>query len=106
MPSLDPPVPILAQDIVFAAQVTFNHPLLLGALDPTNWSVRFGNERFAMTTATVGVGDPTQVQLTYDLPGVPDVGADIVDYTPPPADVISNTARQIPAPGFLDFALT
>lgn len=106
MPLLDPPVPIFAQDIINAATVTFNHPLIVGPLDPANWSARFGGLRFAMATAGVGIGDPTQVQLTYVLPGVPDPGFAVVDYTPPPSDVISDTARQIPAAGFLNYPLS
>ncbi len=106
MAQLDPPVPILAADIVFQAQVTFNHPLIQGALDHDNWSVRFGDERFAISNASVGAFPPTDIILSYDMPGVPDVGPDVVDFTPPPSDVISDTARQIPAPGFLNFPMT
>ncbi len=106
MGSLDPPVPVSAEDIVFAASVVFNHPLKDGLLDKTNWSVRFGDERFTMSDANVSEFVPNQVNLSYDLPGAPDVGPDVVSYTPPPSDVISDTARQIPAPGFLNFPMT
>lgn len=95
-----------AEDVINQAIVTFNHPLLPGGLDAANWSVRSGNLRFTIATAFVPAFTPTVVDLMYVLPGAADPGPDVVDYTPPPSDVISDTARQIPAPGFLNFPLT
>ncbi len=106
MPSLDPPVPIRAsfQAAFTLGLVEFDKPLVLGDFDPANWRLRWMNQDRPVTSARVLVGSPTVVTIrTTGVAG--DIGPDTIDYTPPPADIISNTARQIPAPGFINFPL-
>ena len=103
-PSLDPPLPTGA---VFTAPfgpvtVTFSHPLVNSpAIDPTNWFVRETNLDKSVSAAAVVGG---VVVLT--LAGVtPDMGPPVVSFTPPPFDVLSDTAVQVPAAAFSDFPL-
>lgn len=106
MPRLDPPVPVSAVDIIFETLITFNHPLIPGSLDPTNWSVRVNNQRHGITIAGVPAFTPTIVDIRHEPGFIPDPGPNAVFYTPPPFDVISDTAKQIPAAAFAEFPVT
>lgn len=86
--------------------MVFSHPLITGPVDRDNYSVRYNNQRFTIADAGVGPFPPTVLILLWSFPGVPDAGPDVVDFSPPPFDLISDTARQIPAPGFTDYPIT
>ena len=66
--------------------MTFDRPLTPRALDPTNWTGRGANRRY--TFASV-VAANTRVFLEDPDAGVPDVGPDDMDYSPPPFDLVS-----------------
>lgn len=103
---LDPPVPQSAFfNLGFTfGNVEFQHPLIPGSLDPANWFVRWLNRSRFVDAALVAPGNPLAVAFTTSGSGV-DVGPDVVSYSPPPFDVISATARAVPAPAFSDFPL-
>lgn len=103
MPQLDAPIPIGAIDTFGTIFITFNHPILNLPMTPAPWFVRSGN--VIRTVNTVSQFAIREVRL-LTTPGAADPGPDIVSYTPPPADVISDTARQIAAPPFLAFPIT
>lgn len=104
MGSLDAPVPIdaLWKPGPKNATVTFSHRIVEGALDPLNWFVRFDGLRRDILTVTVALPGTVVIRTTFTAI---DAGPDIVSYSPPPLDVISNTARRIPAAAFADFPL-
>ncbi len=102
---LDPPLPLSAvfNPPLGPVTVTFSHPILSNpALDPSNWFVRRSNNSFtfSLLKAVGGV-----VELTTLSPTI-NPGPDVVSYSPPPFDVLSDTARAVPAPAFADFPLT
>ena len=102
---LDPPVPLNADwaDPFVTAIVTFSHPLLpVAPGDNDNWFVRRLNTQRPVTFVTI-LGN----QVTLLTAGaIANPGDDVISYSPPPFEVVSNTARQIPAPAFADFPLT
>ena len=82
--------------------ITFSHPLVdVPAINLDNWFVRETNLDKTVTAASVVGG---VVELTLGSVAA-DVGPDVVSFTPPPSDVLSDTTKQIPAPGFTDFPL-
>lgn len=96
-----PPIPIAATFIVATSAwtCTFNQPLQPGALDTGNWTLRAtGNAHTAATATAAG----SVVSGVMGLP-VADPGADVVNFAPPPADVLSLTG--LPAVAFTDFPL-
>lgn len=101
---LDPPVPVSATHALplDPVVVTFSHPLVDAAsIDVTNWFVRENNLDMTVTIAKIVAG---VVELTLGSV-VADIGPDVVSFTPPPSDVLSDTTRQVAAPGFADFPL-
>lgn len=79
--------------------VTFDRPLQAGSLDASNWSWRFGNTLYSGT-------DAVAVDEDVVLSGAPSgaqFGADVVNYSPPPFDVVAQDAPGLPAEGFSDF---
>lgn len=80
--------------------VTFDRPLVAGALNASNWSFRAGDELRAADNATasgsVVSGDSTA--------GTEESGPDVVNYGASPADVVDLNA--MPAAAFTDFPLT
>lgn len=102
-PVLDPPVPIDAswEPLTPATLVTFSHSIRPDSLDTGNWFVRFANQSYPVTGAIVIAG---KVQLTFAAPII-DLGPNVVSYSPPPFDVISNTAKPVPAGAFTDYPL-
>lgn len=99
---LDPPVPILATWVAFPPKVvvTFNHLLVPAALDPGTWTIRHADQNFVVQAAAALTNEVT---LTH-APGLADLGPDVVNYTPPPYDVIS-LGGLVPAGAFLNFPL-
>lgn len=70
--------------------------------DLPNWNVRYLNQKPAVTDVT-SLGGVVIVSLGF---GPPDVGPDVVSYSPPPFDLESNTAKHLKAPAFVDFPIT
>ena len=103
MPVLDPPVPTLATEFLGNVEVTFSHNLVPGLIDPTSWSGRFTDRLFTVDSAVVTAAG---VALTNMLLGAANPGPDVVSWSPPPFDLLSDTARQVPAAAFADFPIT
>ncbi|KKM68217.1 hypothetical protein LCGC14_1463120 [marine sediment metagenome] len=105
MPVLDPPVPLSA---VFAAgpstlTLTFSHPLVgPQAGDPGNWFIRFDNFERIVTGVAI---NPGNVVLDTAMGGIL-FGDDAVSYSPPPFNIISDTAKPTRAPAFAEFPVT
>jgi len=97
----DPPLPVLAE--VYTAErivvVTYDRPLQPNpALDPGNWSVRISPYR---RTTIAAYCDATYVAVQYKTGGTLQVGPDVVDYSPPPYDLVSPAGA--PAESFEDY---
>lgn len=84
------------------AIVSFSHNILDTALQRANWFVRRTNVLRAVDAATVQPGGDVRLQTSV---GAADTGPDVVSYSPPPFDVVSDTAVQVPAEAFADFPL-
>jgi hypothetical protein len=83
-----PPVPVSAADhFGLTCTVDFDQDLQPGLLDHTNWTVRYNNLAFTISTAAIAGPQPRTVGLYYNLPGLPSPGPNIVNYAPPPFDV-------------------
>lgn len=94
------PVPVLAQWASPRARVWFSTPITAGVLDVTNWFVRVGNRSQSLFTATAIA--PNYVEL-LSIGSGPDIGPDVVSYSPPPFDVVGPGG---PAAAFADFPIT
>lgn len=96
-----PPLPIAATYVVAttAWTCTFDKPLQPGALNAGNWTLRENDNARSANTATAA---GSVVSGTMGLP-VADPGADVINFAPPPADVLSLTG--LPAVAFTDFPL-
>lgn len=84
--------------------VTFQHPLRTGPLNIANWKLRWLNQDYPILTASVQPGDAFRVTGTFGL-NVPDPGPTGISYSPPPFDVVSDTARPTTADAFLDYPI-
>lgn len=95
-----PPVPVLADKTNGHLDVYFSSTLTPGPLNAGNWFIREAN------TAWLPIG-PTAVlpnRVSIDLFGLgPDVGPDVVSYSPPPFDVVGPGG---PAAAFADYPIT
>ncbi len=102
-PPPPPPVPISATrtlpDIAF---VTFDQDLVIGPLEDSLWTWRSNNRAFEALNAEVNAG--AVVELT-GLDVGPDVGPNVISFSPPPFDVLS-LGTGLPAAAFVDFPLT
>lgn len=88
----------MAQD---AAVITFTDPIAVGALNNNNWFVRHGNTIQVVTTAAIFQG----TVILSVLPGIFELGPNVVSFNPPPFDVISDRTG-LAAQGFAGFPLT
>lgn len=97
-----PPAPTAADysALPHFVDVTFDRELRTATLDPGNWLARWTNKRYAAVTAAAA---GQVVRFTLNA-GVDWPGLNIVNFTPPPFDVLSK--RRIPAAAFSDFPLT
>lgn len=85
-----------------ALVITFSEDLLAaGALDLSNWIVRYNNLVWTVSAA-LAVGN--QVQLA-GASGASNPGADVVSFAPPPNDVITSLSG-LPVLSFADFPVT
>ena len=66
--------------------------------------MRWSNNSRPIISGNALPGTPTVVRLQFGGV-VPDAGPDVVSFAPPPFDVLSDTAKSIPAPAFTDFPL-
>ncbi len=101
---LDPPIPTAAvwSGFFFTAAVQFNHQLqTVVSADRANWFVRKTN--LARPVVSVGISGTQVTVLTSG--SITDIGPDVVSFSPPPFDVVSDTAKPTPAPAFADFPL-
>lgn len=105
LPSRDAPVPLSAVWNIFltSALVTFNHDLVVGLFDTGNWFVRMTNLERIVGTVQIFPGAQTEVLLSTFI-GPADMGPDVVTYTPPPSDIVSDFGF-VPADPFADFPL-
>lgn len=97
------PVPIAAVAYIpgFRVDVTFDRPLVAGAVTPTTWFVRHGGLDYGIfTSASSGAG------VVIGLSGgtKSDPGPDVVSYSPPPFD-IKSLVGGVPAAAFTGFPL-
>lgn len=99
------PAPVAAH--VFGGmqcRVHFDLPLSLGALDVSNWFVRWGGSRRAIASAdAMSFNGLEGVRLAFGLP-FPEPGPDVVSYSPPPFDLKGLT--DVPVAAFADFPIT
>ena len=95
----DVPIPLSAVYDAEKSQltVTFDRPLQSGALEGSNWTWRFAGTLYDAAGAEA---DGTMVLLDGSPTGF-EPGADVVNYSPPPFDVVS--AGGEPAAAFSDF---
>lgn len=103
LPSLDAPVPIYALFSIIGptVDITFSTRLVTAASDPGNWFVRKNDQAWSVTGALAGA---SKVGLV--LSGqVPNIGPDVVTFSPPPFDVLS-FGGLVPAPAFTDYPLS
>lgn len=82
------------------AVVTFDRPLQPGVLDPGNWFFRWANWGYPANNVGAAGTDVT----IWPATGSGQVGPSIVNYTPPPFDVLSVPGQ--PADAFSGFPLT
>lgn len=100
-----PPVPVKATDLGLSARIDFDRLLVVGSLNTLNWSARVNNLRHAVSAAGAGPPGFPSVTITYQPPGVPDVGRPVVTYSPPPFDVVGDP-DLVPAAAFTDYPIT
>ncbi len=81
--------------------VTFDRPLLAGALNAANWTFNAGDEIRNATDATAAGNVVSGDSVTM----VENAGPDVVNYAAAPADVVSDE-DAMPAAAFSDFPLT
>lgn len=95
------PIPIAATFVVAttAWTCTFNQPLQPGVLDAANWTLRENSQARTASTATAAGNVVSGVMGL----GAADPGSDVINFAPPPADVLSLTG--LPAVAFTDFPL-
>ncbi len=104
MPLRDAPVPTdgLWNDTTKLLDLTFSHPIRVAApLDTGNWFIRFSG-RSQTVIAASAVGGIVRV-LTSGIVSNP--GPNVVSFSPPPFDVISDTVRPLRAEAFTDFPI-
>lgn len=102
MPLLDPPVPILADELLGPITVTIDKIIIDQPLAAGNWTGRFTNLAFTVSDASVVA--PTKIRLQRVMGGV-DIGPNVLNYAAAPADVISDPGR-VPMAAFTDFPIT
>lgn len=84
------------------ASITFSHPLInLVGGDTGNWFIRFTGLERTITGVLVAPGGV--IVTTAGVVANP--GPDVVSYSPPPFDVVSDTTKPTAAPAFTDFPL-
>lgn len=81
--------------------MTFDHPLKAGTSAVGNWFVREANQR--ITPLGRLVIDGSEISGPLGLPLL-DFGADVVNYNPPPFDVVAMNGLRLE--DFGDFPLT
>lgn len=80
--------------------MSFSVKLETGPSSAGNWFVRKNGQHWSVASAGAG-----QSKVELLLSGqIPDVGPDVVSYSPPPFDVLSD-GGQVPAPAFADYPL-
>lgn len=97
LPSSDPPpIPVSAIYKLSAEElrVTFDATLQTASIDPNNWKMWLGNDRFAAVSADT-IANRMVAKM---IPDGTEVNLDSVSYLPPPFDLIS--AGGIPAEAF------
>lgn len=76
-----------------------------GPKNIANWSARVNNLRKVPAIATVpGVPPFTVIDFIGWTVGVPDIGPPVIDYAPPPFDLVSS-GTGLPAVAFTDFPM-
>lgn len=98
-----PPLPVIAHQRGVGQPVTVDFDQGLQAdpaIDTDNWVVRLANNLWETTSASV---TGARVTLTIGGFAVPDVGPNVVSFSPPPFDVLSTPG--LPAAAFADFPL-
>lgn len=85
----EPPVPIAATFEILSGiwTCTFDKPLQPGVLDAGNWSLRESNQARSANAATAA---GNVVSGTVAFPSA-DPGPPVINFAPPPADVLSLT---------------
>ena len=81
--------------------LTFDHPLKTGTSAVGNWFVRAANNRRAPLAPLVIAGSTVSGELGNPLLNI---GPDVVNYNPPPFDVVGMNGLQLE--DFGDFPLT
>jgi hypothetical protein len=81
--------------------VTFDQALVGGALSTVPWAVRIGGYTYNVASATAS---GVEVGMLISQ-GAANPGADVVSWTPPPADIVS-AGTGVPAAAFADFPIT
>lgn len=76
-------------------------PIQTGTLDPGNWTARYSNMLYTASWVDAA-GGGLVVSWTST---VPDAGLDVINYAPPPFDVIS-VGGSVPAPAFSGYPIT
>lgn len=98
-----PPLPIGATFSIATTtlRVTFDRPLQPAVLHPGNWRIRETNQVHTGLAPCTAAGSLVTCGMSA---GIANLGPDIVDYLPPPFDVLS--VPGVAAAGFTDFPLT
>lgn len=106
---LPPPLPVLAtlSSSTLLMTITWDQALVPGFSAAANWSAvaQIGVPPFLDYSAAgpfTVVGNTTTGTM---VPGLPTVGANVANYTPPPFDVVGVSSGD-PAAGFIDFRMT
>ncbi len=82
--------------------VAFDEQLVdLAPSEHSTWTVRYNNFIYTATAAGIS-GAAITVSLTQ---AGADAGADVISYTPPPADVVTRLS-DLPVLAFADFPVT
>lgn len=79
--------------------VTFDRLLQAGSLEATNWTWLFGGKQYTAVDAAAAGDD---VVLNGAPSGV-EIGPDVVNYAPPPFDVVAQDPPGLSAKAFSDF---
>ncbi len=103
LPDLPPVGPVPLSVVRFfppqVFQVTFDQAVVPGALNTTNWFVRWNNQSHTVTMAAAG-GSTVDLSAT---PGAPSIGGNVVSYTAAAPLRLVGLLNGLDAPAFVDF---
>lgn len=103
LPDIPPAGPVPLSVVRFfppqVFQVQFDQALVPGALNVTNWTIRWNNQNQAVTSA---IASASTVDLAA-TPGAPSIGGNVVSYTAAAPTRVVGLLNGLDAPAFVNF---